>query len=93
VEWTFHTNETGVLKRAVLSGAGIGMLPTYYVGDDLRQRRLVQLLPDYEPEVLGIHAIYLSRQHQPLALRLLVDFLAERFGGEVAPWDAAPHGL
>jgi DNA-binding transcriptional LysR family regulator len=50
------------------------------------------LLPNYEPEVLGIHAIYLSRQHQPLALRLLVDFLAERFGGEVAPWDAGPHG-
>lgn len=89
VAWTFHTNETAVLKRAVLSGAGIGMLPTYYIGDDLRQRRLVQLLPDYEPEILGIHAIYLSRQHQPLALRLLVDFLAERFGGEVAPWDAA----
>lgn len=89
VEWTFHTNETAVLKRAVLSGAGIGMLPTYYIGDDLRQRRLIQLLPDYEPEVMGIHAIYLSRQHQPLALRLLVDFLAERYGGEVAPWDAA----
>lgn len=89
VEWTFHTNETAVLRRAVLSGAGIGMLPTYYVGDDLSQRRLVRLLPDYEPEVLGIHAIYLSRQHQPLALRLLVDFLADRFGGEITSWDEA----
>lgn len=89
VSWSFHTNETAVLRRAVLSGAGIGMLPSYYVGDDLRTGRLVQLLPDEEPEVLGIHAIYLSRQHQPLALRLLVDFLAARFGGEVAPWDVA----
>lgn len=92
VSWNFHTNETAVLRRAVLSGAGIGMLPTYYVGDDLRAGRLVQLLPDEEPEVLGIHAIYLSRQHQPLALRLLVDFLAARFGGEVAPWDKALAG-
>lgn len=92
VSWNFHTNETAVLRRAVLSGAGIGMLPTYYVGDDLRTGRLVQLLPDEEPEVLGIHAIYLSRQHQPLALRLLVDFLAARFGGEVAPWDKALAG-
>jgi hypothetical protein len=24
---------------------------------------------------------------QPLLLRLMLDFLAERFGGEVAPWD------
>jgi len=89
VNWSFHTNETAVLRRAVLSGAGIGMLPTYYLGDDLRRGRLVYLLPDHEPEVLGIHAIYLSRQHQPLALRLLVDFLATRFAAEPAPWDLA----
>ena len=89
VSWSFHTNETAVLRRAVLSDAGIGMLPTYYLGDDLRAGRLVQLLPDHQPEVLGIHAIYLSRQHQPLALRLLVDFLAARFSGSVAPWDRA----
>jgi len=87
VDWSFHTNETAVLRRAVLAGAGIGMLPTYYLGDDLRAGRLVQLLPDHEPDVLGIHAIYLSRQHQPLALRLLVDFLGERFAGQPAPWD------
>ena len=89
VNWSFHTNETAVLRRAVLSGAGIGMLPTYYLADDLPAGRLIPLLPDYEPEVLGIHAIYLSRQHQPLALRLLVDFLATRFAGEPAPWDLA----
>ncbi len=89
VNWRFHTNETAVLRRAVLSDAGIGMLPTYYVGDDLRTGRLVPLLPDHEPEVLGIYAIFLSRQHQPLALRLLVDFLAARFAGETAPWDMA----
>ena len=89
VDWSFHTNETAVLRRAVLSGAGIGMLPTYALGEDLHAGRLVHLLPDHEPEVLGIHAIYLSRQHQPLALRLLVDFLVARFAGEPAPWDQA----
>ncbi len=89
VNWSFHTNETAVLRRAVLSGAGIGMLPTYSLGDDLRSGRLVHLLPDHEPDLLGIHAIYLSRQHQPLALRLLVDFLAARFAGDSAPWDLA----
>ena len=89
VDWSFHTNETAVLRRAVLSGAGVGMLPTYYLGDDFYAGRLVQLLPDHEPDVLGIHAIYLSRQHQPLALRLLVDFLAARFSGDLSPWDLA----
>lgn len=88
VDWSFHTNETAVLRRAVLDGAGLGMLPTYDVGGHLRRGELVRLLPRHDPETLGIHAIYLSRRHQPLALRLLVDFLAERFGGPVAPWDA-----
>lgn len=92
VTWRFHTNETAVLRRAVLSGAGIGMLPTYYLGDDLRSGHLIPLLPEYAPEVLGIHAIYLSRQHQPLALRLLVDFLAARFSGDPAPWDRHRKG-
>lgn len=87
VTWSFHTNDTVVLRSAVLAGAGIALLPTYYVNEDVRTGRLVRLLSDHEPEVLGIYAVYLSRQHQPQALRLLVDFLAERFGGETAPWD------
>lgn len=57
------------------------------MGDELRRGTLVQVLPACEPETPGIHAVYLSRQHQPLPLKLLVDFLAERLGGDVAPWD------
>jgi DNA-binding transcriptional LysR family regulator len=81
------TNDTAVLRSAVLAGSGIGILPTYFVRDDLLQGRLVRVLPALEPETMGIHAIFLSRQHQPLALRLLIDFLAERFGGTAPPWD------
>jgi DNA-binding transcriptional LysR family regulator len=80
------TNDTGVLRRAVIEGGGIGILPTYVVGEDLKRGRLVRVLPTLEPEALGIHAIFLSRQHQPLALRLLVGFLAD-FGGDLPPWD------
>lgn len=82
------SNETAVVHAAALAGAGIAMLPTYYAADDVRRGTLVRLLPDHEPETLGIHAVYLSRRHQPQALHLLIDFLAERFGGEVPPWDA-----
>jgi DNA-binding transcriptional LysR family regulator len=83
----FSTNDTAVLRRAVLDGGGIGILPTYFVGDQLKQGQLVRVLPDLEPELLGIHAIFLSRQHQPLAVRLLVQFMADRFGGDEPPWD------
>ena len=87
VNGPLSSNETLVLRQAALAGAGIAMLPTYFVGDDLARGALERLLPDHEPEPLGIHAVFLSRQHQPQPLKLLVDFLAERFGGEPAPWD------
>lgn len=87
VQERFSTNETAILRSAVLAGAGIGVLPTYYVSQDLKSGRLAPLLPEYEPGTLGIYAILLSRQHQPLALRLLLDFLIERFGDTVPIWD------
>lgn len=92
VDVSFTTNETAILRRALLSGGGIGILPTYYVSEDIRRGELVPLLQDYQLETLGIHAVFLSRQHQPLALRLLVDFLAERFGGEEPVWDRGLKG-
>lgn len=90
VKGPLSSNETFVLRQAALAGAGIAMLPTYAVGDELARGALVRLLPDHEPEPLGIHAVFLSRQHQPQPLKLLIDFLAERFGGDVAPWDRPP---
>jgi DNA-binding transcriptional LysR family regulator len=87
LEECFSTNDTAVLRRAVLDGGGIGILPTYFVGEQLKQGQLVRVLPALEPEPLGVHAIFLSRQHQPLAVRLLVQFLADRFGGDEPPWD------
>lgn len=89
VSGPLSSNETAVLRSAALAGAGIAMLPTYFVGEELRRGTLQRVLPELEPEPLGIHAVYLSRQHQPLPLKLLIDFLAERFGGPVAPWDRA----
>lgn len=80
-------NETTVVRAAALAGAGIAMLPTYFVGEDLALGTLKQVLPKYTLEPLDIQAVYLSRRHQPMPLRLLIEFLAARFGGEVAPWD------
>ena len=58
-------NETAVLRQAALAGAGIAMLPTYFVGDELTRGTLVRVLPDHEPEPLGIHAVYLRASTSP----------------------------
>jgi DNA-binding transcriptional LysR family regulator len=87
VNAAFQCNETAVTRHAALEGAGIALLPTYFVAGQLARGELVRVLPDYEPEPLAIYAAYLSRAHQPLLLRLMIDFLVQRFGGDVAPWD------
>lgn len=87
VQGSVTANETTVLHAAALAGAGIAMLPTFLAGPDLAAGRLRRVLADYALPLLDIQAVYLSRRHQPLALRLLIDFLAQRFGGPVAPWD------
>lgn len=89
VSGPLQSNETAVTRRAALAGTGIAMLPTYYVSAHLASGELVRLLPDWEPESLGIHGVYLSRQHQPRLLRAMLDFLVDRLKGDVAPWDRA----
>lgn len=80
-------NETSIVRAGALAGAGIAMLPTYYVTGDLACNALQVVLPDYTLDTLDIQAVYLTRRHQPLPLRKLITFLAERFGGAIAPWD------
>lgn len=80
-------NETSIIRAGALAGAGIAMLPTYYVTGELARGELQIVLPDYSLDTLDIQAVYLSRRHQPLPLRKLIAFLAERFGGNIAPWD------
>ncbi|RCW69195.1 DNA-binding transcriptional LysR family regulator [Pseudorhodoferax soli] len=93
VRASLTANETSVVRAAVLAGAGIAMLPTYYVADDIATGTLCVILPEFTLEPMGVQAVYLSRRHQPHPLRLLIEFLAERFGGSVAPWDRAHGGL
>jgi DNA-binding transcriptional LysR family regulator len=87
VSSALQSNETAVTRQAALEGGGIAVLPTYFVSGCLTSGELVRVLPDYEPEALGIHAAYLSRAHQPILLRLMLDFLSQRLSGSVAPWD------
>lgn len=82
VRSVLQSNDAAVMRSAALAGAGLAILPGYLVDDDLGAGRLQRVLPDHEPEAHAIHGVYLSRQYQPLALRLLLDFLAERFERE-----------
>ncbi|WP_198087886.1 LysR family transcriptional regulator [Variovorax sp. E3] len=83
------TNDAASLMYLARAGAGIAMLPTYLTAGLLQAGELVRLFPDFEPQVVGMHAVYASRKHMPATLRTMLDFLAARFT-EVPAWDL-PH--
>ena len=86
VAGNLSANESMVLLEATLADAGISLQPRYSVSAQLRSGALVQLLPEYQPQELGIHALYGTRRQMPPALRALLDFLIERLV-DTPDWD------
>lgn len=81
VDGVLCSNNGEVLKDAAVRGLGITLLPTFIVGQELQQGTLQTVLPDYHPPELSISVIYPVNRHLSTKVRLLVDFLQERFGG------------
>lgn len=82
VDGNLSSNDTAVLLEAALSGGGICLQPLYAAAPLLESGRLVRLLPEWQPQALGIHAIYASRRQMLPALRALLDFIAQRLASD-----------
>jgi DNA-binding transcriptional LysR family regulator len=87
VAGSLRSNNGDLLHTAALAGEGIVVLPTFIVGDDLQQGKLVRVLPRYCQPDLAAYAVYPTRRHLPAKVRSFVDFLAEAFS-DPPPWDA-----
>ncbi len=72
-------NNGEVLREAALRGLGIALLPTFIVGDCLQDGRLQVVLPSYRPPEIAAYAIYPPNRFLAAKVRLLVEFLADRF--------------
>jgi DNA-binding transcriptional LysR family regulator len=82
IPWTLCTNNAEVLRDAAVAGRGIALLPTFIAGANLQSGALRAILPDYQAPGLSIYAIYPPTRHLSNKVRLFIDFLVERFGGE-----------
>lgn len=82
VPWSFarqhHLGTVAAVRRRVVAGRGVAVLPAYLVRDDLRAERLVPLLPEVALRVDAFRLLW--RRAHPLAHELaeLADRLAER---------------
>ena len=68
-------DDTNLVIRAALAGAGLGLAYEEQVAEHLAKRRLIRVLEDWSPPFPGFFMYYPSRKHQPAALSALVHAL------------------
>jgi DNA-binding transcriptional LysR family regulator len=78
-------NDAEALRGAALDGLGIALLPTWLVGEDVREGRLCRLLDAWEADIApgparAIAAVYPPKRIVSPKVRAFIDHLAERFG-------------
>lgn len=73
-------NSSAGLHQAARAGSGIVMLPDALVEQDLREGKLVAVMPDYQPPSRPLHLLYAQDRYRLPKLRRFVDFAMQKWG-------------
>lgn len=82
VNGSLNVNNSEVLRQVCLDGAGLILMPTWLIGEDIQAGRLQAVLTDFQfhPQAnldTGIYALYLpNRRHSP-RVQIFVNFLTQ----------------
>ncbi len=79
VDGNFSANSSQVLAQAAIEGKGIVKLPGYMVNQAVKEGKLVSILENYCPREMGIYAAYPFTRHPSAKVKILIDFLAQKF--------------
>ncbi|PSW18126.1 LysR family transcriptional regulator [Photobacterium sanctipauli] len=82
--YRLRVNTISMSLAACLDGLGIAVLPEFICREHFATGRLVRLLPDWEMPLVPVSLVYPQRKLIPKRLRLLVDYLVERFAQRAA---------
>ena len=93
----FRADNGEALLEAAIAGLGIAMLPTFLASRAIQAGAVVPLLTDFPTPEAGLHVVWPPGRHVPGKVRLLIDLMVERFGGErsgiPAPWPSGAEPL
>lgn len=82
-----RVNSSEVMHQMALDGMGLVLFPTYIVGADLQQGRLVEVLSDYAANSgMALYAMYMPNRYMQPKVRAFIDHLLDYFGPE-PHWD------
>ena len=77
VEPCLVTNDLTMLKSLVLSGGGIALLPTFSCFAEVKDKRLVRVLPDWKTNTQPVHFVYPAQKFVPAKLSAFMGLAAE----------------
>jgi DNA-binding transcriptional LysR family regulator len=95
--WTFEVPETGrfatvsprmtlsdiiAAREMIMAGVGCGILTHAVCEGDVKAKRLVRLLPDWQLPPVAISATFLERRHMPARVRAFIDMLVHAINTE-----------
>jgi len=83
VRGRFRADNSEAVREAVISGAGVAVIPVWMFTDEIETGRVQIILDAFEPKQLPIHAVYPSRRQLSAKVREMIDFLAAEF--EISP--------
>ncbi|WFP60098.1 LysR family transcriptional regulator [Mesorhizobium sp. WSM4904] len=80
VEGSLTVNDTELMLKAALDGAGVAYMMDYQVQPWIERGRLVRFLETWSPRFPGFYLYHPSRRLVPPALRAFIDFVRSRRG-------------
>lgn len=106
-EWTLHgpegaakqtvrgsitCDDYGVARAVVLEGGGIARLPRMMAVDDVRQGRLLRLLPEYDSGSRPLHFVHESSRNVAPKITVFRSLLAADIAERELEWRMLPKG-
>lgn len=79
-----RVNNAEALTPALLAGLGLALQPDFLVWRELRDGLLESVMPAWLPPAIALHLVTPPGRDRPTRVRLLIDYLAERFAN--VPW-------
>jgi DNA-binding transcriptional LysR family regulator len=78
VNSVIEANNGEMIRDLSLQGIGISYLPDFFVDDDLESGKLIQVLPEFEPDEVGVYAVFPPRRQISPNARAFVDWLISK---------------
>ncbi|OOG64209.1 transcriptional regulator [Sinorhizobium sp. A49] len=82
IDGRYKVGSSLAVRDALLAGFGLSVIPRVYVEDDLLSGAVVPVLTEWSLPLTEVYAVYGSRVHLALKVRVFLDFVSRALGGQ-----------